>query len=758
MRLPFKPLGLLLASLALASCGGGGGDGGGATSPPANGTITLSATRTTLPLNPTNVGPYIGSPYMAEVAVSFRNAAGTLMAPNGQATMTIAPSTVAAISPPDDPTTTDVNEFTTLMVSFPQILNNGSGTVYVHSGDVAGTATLTVSAVDPNTGRTVSATQTFTIAGATPLPASVAAVANPSVLYVGGTGGATSALVRANVLDGANQPVPDPGAADNVRFEIIGNAGGGVLSSNTGSGSSVTAKTVNGIATVSFQAGTTLPPDNPVQIRVTADRTDNNVSNGIANPVSTTTSIAISDGQLFSLVITSPDVEAITQNLVYDGVDAEGNPVGSPDGTYSFTISALATDRQGNPVAPGTTIQFGVIDAPVTGFPGQGGGTFQIAGSNGNPLEGGTTFTAPTGQFRTAGGGAGPGDTVLVFGQLVTGNADLENIRFVQTVPTQTTLTTTTAFNRNDTTGASVDYGPVLPYVIGRATEVNVTASATTNSLGVATTKINYPVSRLGKQVIVWAQGNAQTSATPKTVGDIQPLRLPGVAPATLTISPTPIAGNRSTQVTACLFDAYQSPILGAYIGFSFSGLGVGTGSIDGTSGSGVIAAPTGLDGCTTGLLVTAGLSSADDDASVVFTAGGQPVEVPIITGTELVLQAFPSTVVAGTGTSSVNLRLSDGAGNGVPNTQLSGTCEAGASITGPIAPTNATGNTTANLSGLGLSVTCPGEERDSAQCTFRTPVNGGPTAVVTVLGVVSGDVCFSPNTCTCPTTPPSTP
>ncbi len=752
MRLPFKALGLLVASLALASCGGGGGDGGGATSPPANGTITLAATRTTLPLNPGNVLPYPGSPYMAEVSFTYRNANGQITALTSDATFTISSPSIASISPPDDPETDDINEMALRMVSFPATTNNGSYVMFVTSYDVAGSTTLTASAVDPTTGRTVSSTLNFSVAGSTPLPASVTPVASPSVVYVGGTGGATSSVIRAQVLDGANQPVPDPGSADNVRYEIIGDAGGGILSSNSGSGASVTAKTTNGIASVSFQAGTTLPPNNPVQIRVTVDRADNNVSNGVADPVTATVGIAVSDGKLFSLAITSPDVEAITQNLVYSGVvDEDGNPIGSLDGTYSFTISALATDRQGNPVAPGTTIQFGVIDAPITGFPGQGGGTFQIAGGDGNPLEGGSTFSAPTGQFRTAGGGAGPGDTVLVFGQLVTGNADLENIRFVQSVPSQTSLTTTTPFNRNDTTGSLVDYGPVLPYVIGRATEVNVTASATTNAIGVATTKINYPVSRLGKQVIVWAQGNVQTSPTVKTVGDIAPMRLPGVAPATLTISPTPIAGNTTTQVTACLYDAFQSPILGAYIGFSFSGLGVGTGSIDGTSTSGVLAAPTGIDGCTTGVLTTAGLASSNEDASVAFTAGGEPVEVDIVTGTELVLQAYPSTVVAGSGTANVNLRLTDGSGNGVPSTQLSGTCTAGASISGPIAPTNATGNTTALLTGLGLGVTCPGEDRDSATCTFRTPVTGGPTAIVTVLGTVSGDTCFSPDTCTCP-------
>ncbi|MFZ1622210.1 hypothetical protein, partial [Dokdonella sp.] len=77
MKFPFKTLGLLIASMTLASCGGGGGDGG-ATSAPQTGTITLSATRTTLPLNSGNVLPYPGSPFMAEVSFTYRNNAGVI--------------------------------------------------------------------------------------------------------------------------------------------------------------------------------------------------------------------------------------------------------------------------------------------------------------------------------------------------------------------------------------------------------------------------------------------------------------------------------------------------------------------------------------------------------------------------------------------------------------------------------------------------------------------------------------------------------
>src|SRR5690606_41544306 len=61
-----KTLGLLLASLALASCGGGGGDGGGFTAPQ-SGTITLQATSTTIPLNSGGAPWFPSSPFSTEV-------------------------------------------------------------------------------------------------------------------------------------------------------------------------------------------------------------------------------------------------------------------------------------------------------------------------------------------------------------------------------------------------------------------------------------------------------------------------------------------------------------------------------------------------------------------------------------------------------------------------------------------------------------------------------------------------------------------
>jgi hypothetical protein len=734
MKFPFKTLGLLLASLAVSSCGGGGGNGGAA-SPPLNGTITLTASRVSLPRNPNGVLPFPGSPFTSEVSFTYRNNNGQITALTSDATFTINQPSIVSISPPDDPTTADINELQQRFVSFFDTTNNGTYTLFVTSYDVAGTATLTAGAIDPSTGQTVTRTLNFTVEGAPPLPASVIVTPSPSTIYITGVaGGVTSSIISAQVFDGAEQPVPDPGSADNVRFEIIGDAGGGRLSGNSGTGSSITANTVVGIATVAFQSGTLLPPG-PVQIRATVDRADNDVSNGIADPVSATTSVAVSDGKIQDLTLSSPDLDGINANLVFGGVNS-----GGLDGTYSFTISALATDRDGNPPVAGTTIQFGLIDAPTTGFPSLGGGSFQIAGEDGNPLEGGTAFTAPSGLFTTAGGGAGPGDTLLVFGDLVEGNEDLENVRTVQSVNSATSVTVTSAFNRNDTTGVSVNYGNVLPYVIGRANEANIATSASTNDIGVATTTLNYPVSRLGKQVIIWAQANIPTDGPIKTRADIQPLRLPGVAPLRISVSPSPLLGNTTTSVRVCVFDALDSPLQGTFVDFSFHDLGLGSGSIDGFNGAGSLAQATGSDGCAVGTVITSGIST-DDAAGVIFSVGdSEPVDVPITVSTGLVLQAFPSTTSGG----FVNLRLTDGSGNGVPNAQLSGECTGGASA-GAIAPTDTDGETSVSISASGIDFVCAGATRNTGECVFSTAISGGPTVTVTVLGGVAVGPDFSP-------------
>jgi len=635
-----KALGLTLAALALSSCGGGGGDGG-ATSAPVSGKIELKATTTTLPANVNGYLPHDHGPNQAEVTITIRNADGSLMVGH-DIQLSISPVQVAALSF----LVQDGNDdFDQLWGTFTIKGTNGVATAWVNAGTTTGTATLTASTVDPATNKTISQTLTFTVTGGVgPLPASVALAPSSTAVYLPSSGGNNTAQIQATVRDGANQFVPDPANADNVQFEIVGDAGDAILSTNsaggTATGTKVTSHTVHGVATVSFQAGEHTP-QGTIQVRATVDRADNNVSNGIDDAVTSTTSLKVSDGKLYSITITSPDTDAILINAVSTDAAADGSTTpANPDGTYSLTVSALATDRQGNPVLPGTVIAFGSIDEPVGTFDsGATANRFLLAGDDGNPQEGGTTFTAPTGHFTTAGGGAGPGDALIVFGKTQhgapDGNEDLESAVSVQHVLSATNLVASPAFNRNDTTGTSVDHGSVLSYLIGRSQHGNITTSAPTNELGVAHATLNYTVSTLGHRVAIWAQGDGIDRVTngPRRVTDAAQLLYPGVAPATLTAFPSPIPGNQTVGVTVCLRDAMNSPIQGVNIGYQMT-LGGGTGSVDDNGVAGLLDNTTGPDGCVDATVKTSGMPVSTGDSGsgkIVFNVGDATASVDIV-------------------------------------------------------------------------------------------------------------------------------
>lgn len=750
-----KALGLTLAALALSSCGGGGGNGG--TFTPVSGSITLSATTTTLPVNVWGYTPtQYGNPTQAEVTIVWRNADGSLVTGHDVA-VSIAPTNVAVLSClVDGDSCKDGNA---LFGSMTIKGINGQATIFVNSFTTAGTATMTVSATDPNTSRTVSNTLSFKVtSGVGPSPASVSLTPTPSNVYLPSSGGNSASSIKVLVVDGAGQLVPDPvsgnNAADNVQLEIVGGAGNGILTTNSASGQStgtkVTTHTVHGAATASFQAGSTTN-QGVVQIKATADRADNNVSNGIQDPVTATTNVIVSDGKLFSLVISSPTTNAISVNPVSANVTSSSGTTTppDPDGTYSLTVSVTATDRQGAPVVPGTTIQFGIVDAPMSGFPDNGSGSFLISGSDGNPKEAAPLFTAPTGHFRSL--NAQPGDTLLIFAKDDPLNRDLESSRQIAAILGDTSLNVTYPFNPNeDSNGAPADHGAVLPYVIGHASEGTIGASAVTNDKGIAHTMLNYPVSRIGKGALIWAQGAGDVVAAtgrPRLVTDISGGGFPGVAPGKLVVSQTPLPGNTQVAVTVCLYDNLGAAIQGAGIGFAFSNLGLGSGSIDSQQTAGVFHSPTGSDGCTTGTMTTNGLAggaTGNNGPSVTFSAGSgtDALTVPLVAGGNLLLQASPSSL-GGTG-GIVTLLLTDANGNPVPGAQIVGTCVSGAGLGNTIAPTNATGTTTASIT---AALNAYGKV-NTATCTFKTGLDSGPTAVVNLTGT---DLCIAdPNNSQC--------
>lgn len=716
---------------------------------------------TLLAPNTFGIQPFIGSPFVREVTVSFRDINGQLIN-SGTANVSINPVNSAAFSTLDDPSTQTIcdvngvctgNEFLELRGSGPVNFTAGRMTLFVHAFELSGTATLTITTTDPVTGALIVATQVFTVVEQTPnIPADIEVTRPPGGLYVVGSGGRNTMNLQALISNGSGQPIPNPGAPsiNNVQWEILdtGANGGETLAGvNAGGvnqdGRLIRVRSQSGISAVALRAGTR---QGTIVVRVTADRADNNVDNGIQQPIFEDVSIIISDGKLFSLKITIPDTNAIRVNRVSGGVQPIGGTTTippDPNGTYSLTVSVLATDRQGNPVIPGTPIDFGLVDSPASGFPNQGPGNFLISGPDGNPQEGGFLFTAPTGSFLT-GGGSGPGDTLLVFGEESLGNRDLESARRIDRILTPTSLNVTQRFNLNNDTGAPIDNGPVLPYIIGRATVANITPNVLTNDIGVATTTLNYPVNQLGRLVAIWARGSGEVVGTvQELVSDVDLIVFPGAGPATLLVSPDRIPANQTSVVSICVADALGAPIQGVQIGFSVANPSTTT-TVDGQSGSGAVANPTGPSGCTTATITTSGIANAAQAPVITFFGAGQSDTVTVVAPTISFLQAFPSAFFGGNG-GPIRLRLFDGNGNPIPGVLITGVCTGtgGAQLILSVPPgvTNQNGETTATVIAVNLDQP---QGNGGGQCVF-TAAGGSPSVTVPFEGIDICQIFFSP-------------
>ena len=667
--------------------------------------LQLTPSTATLPVSPYTVGQeqdstigfpgnYLGSPYISEVTVTFRHSNGQLV--NGSVTANVSVQPVGTLSYSTlvgAASTGSTDEFHTLLGSGQVTITAGVGTIFVHAGQQVGTGVLTVTAIDPDSGQTITSQLEITVSGGSSgLPTSVSITSAGTTVYVTNSGGAQSTIISALVTDGSNSFITAAAGVNNVQFQIVGPAGADArlaavnAAGQQVSGTTVLTTTSNGVASVTFLAGTV---QGPVQVRVTVDRGDNNVDNGIQDPVSTTATITVSDGKLDSITIESPDTDTVHPSGVSANVTED--PAGS--GNYVLTLSAKGVDRQGGAVLPGTRFGWGDVDSPqVPNTSGNLRTWFQISGTAGDPKEGATLFTAADGRFTTAGGGAGPGDTLLVIGKVTegapAGNDDLESAVKITSVNSDTSLTVATPFNLNDRTGLSVDNHGVLPYIVGRAQFSSVVSPSFTDSTsstlaGVAVTTLNYPASAIGKAVAVWAQGTGvDANSSPgrtDVITDIATFVLPGAAAgAILTASPDPLLGNSTQTVTVCYYDGNNHPISNYDISFSFALGGNGTGKVDGVAESGTLQNLTGANGCTTAQVQTSGLTTGSS-ATVTFSAGpanagGASVTVGFVVDVGA-LQVSPCQFKGSASPQTVVIKTVDGGGAPLPNQTVAAAC-----------------------------------------------------------------------------------
>ncbi len=512
----FRLFGLLLLSVFLASCGGGGeGDDGGFTPERIN--VTITTDKATLQTNLVDAAANPSGPFTNTITVQVTKSGNIFPASSVSIDIVSGLSSGALFYLDGDPENEEcsvpgetVDDCTGTV--FPKayrrlVFEDTTGTVtgHFHASSTPGRVVLRASAQDPDTNATITADLTITVGPgvSTGQPAVVKFVIIPSPLYITGQGRQDVKRFQVQVLDDANQPVPNT-ASNNLQLQLLPNRPNGgenlvaiSASGGTQEGEIVNTRTINGIAEVALHSG-----DKPgtVVIAAIADRADNNVDNGIQNAVSDVDTIPISSGEIASLTFTGPYPGAVKvrANVLTLG---PGDTIDATGAVYTRAMTVLAVDEFGNPPPPGEFITFRLMDGPMTGYPELGRGTFDIAGNDGNPQEGQNTFTTPAGGSSLAGastncqlvleGGAGQEGSWLINGQ---SQAHL--------------LAVFNTFNPVADTGFTVPYTIGCPPYTGNVANNINGVVVQTDADGIASTIINYPRTQLGRCFKLTAEAN----------------------------------------------------------------------------------------------------------------------------------------------------------------------------------------------------------------------------------------------------------
>src|SRR6056297_3057885 len=738
----------------------------------------------TMPSNEQGVPIFLGSPYINEINIRYTGPNGEAGVPaDGQVGVAIAPVSRAAFSTLDDPETEDINEFFVLVGNGPVNMAAGVETVFVHSDDQPGPVTLTVTATDANSGEQF--TNDFVIeiedGAANFLPSRLDFNVDTQPTYVQGAGGNSTKTVQLLVLDAGDNPVPNPESDgvswNNVRLQLDAPAGSGARLVGTGTsgsveGTDIAIRSLNGIAGFALNAGTETGTH---RIVATVDRADNNVDKGITDPLVAETTVEVGDGQLFALEIVSPILNAININAVAGGIEAElveDSETGllipaNPDGTYSLRVTVQGTDQIGNPVLPGTTVNFGKIDDP---FEAPIPRLFTFSGGDGNPQEGGSLFSVfdPFEGFlddpARVDEAVEAGDTVALFGKLVPGNRQHEAVRFVASAIDEDTVSVVEPFNPNNQSGSVVDDGPVIPWVIGRSNVGTIDQSVALDDTGRGSVQLTYPINAIGRPLVLWSQGTRIQPGGTRTVADVEGARFPGIRPVQLTVTPSTIQANNDTFVRVCLFDAALSPIEGAFITGGITE-GPANGTLDGSPMTTRTAQATGTSapGCVDTLVNVTGLPPTGEGggdeggATLTFSFDIATADVTVIPPGAAALLVEPSVLNDSTLSISnrlINLTLIDGSGQPISGTQLLGECETDEGIL-EIAQspgvTDQNGATTARvLVGLAGCGTDGGTYPRLGTCTFTTNT-GSPIGVLQAFGIDVLTLGVSPPPVGCP-------
>ena len=418
------PRGLILgaSSLVLAACGSGGSDGGGIPGGPVQADhieLRMSASRTSLPQNISNVPSSIGGPYTSSVTVEAIARNGSRYVPANGGENFFACNVIQGIESVNlyyhdgaaehyterdtgqfDPAGNPIKEkVENAYRSVTSGANAGAFTFHVASDNKAGTAVVRCSAVDPQSGKQASVEQVFTVGSNSQLPTSLRVRDSNSVdynnsprqpLYTSSLNAMNQLQVQVSMVDETGNPAPDPaGNAANLIAEILpsSTAAGSTLRVGGQSGQRVMVRTINGIAQVTALAGDT---PGVLNVLFTGDALDNNVSNGVSLPIVQSIAIPVMDHTVTDLKVLGVKPTEACKGKPYAGaVEVQGGYTGYPIGCAlaggalpTGVTLATACSLSGTPTAAGdfnfTVAAAQAVDPAIAGVSVEGKGDATI--------------------------------------------------------------------------------------------------------------------------------------------------------------------------------------------------------------------------------------------------------------------------------------------------------------------------------------------------------------------------------------------
>ncbi len=364
MRKLIGIMGLAAAAL-LAGCGGGGGSPG---QTHAEYSIGLTSTRTSLAVNVAHKPPGIGvsAPWTAVLTVVAREGEAVVPGSTPFECRLTGIQSGALYYTDNDHTDADGNPQAFQSITLNS--NSGGASFLFNSGDTAGTASITCVVTNPRDNQRHETTVNIAVGGATGMPASVVGVAQGPA-YLGSKGNTenipNNVALQVTVRDDFGQLIADPTAA-NVLVEIVPGTEAGkearlLLGSQNG-GQSVKASTNNGVATVSLSSG---PERGSILLRLTVDRSDNNVTNGVLDPITQLFVVPVVHGittgeplaaESVDLGELGPAEDVLEVLEATGGTPCKGGedlgPGGVPCGPYAYTWTAVSALPDGLTLSP----------------------------------------------------------------------------------------------------------------------------------------------------------------------------------------------------------------------------------------------------------------------------------------------------------------------------------------------------------------------------------------------------------------------